>query len=415
MAIASNTIKINSLVAKAAAKALRNKSVAVSRVRNDVADTYKVAGYKSGDTISIKLPPRYVVGSGSALSKQNTVQTSVTLTLNQKNIGIGFISDALTVTIDSLMQFLEPRMAQLMSQVETDFFSLYYYAQNLATPGAISNGIPAQWTGADINTFRVIADARARLSEKAIPTDDGELFLALAPAANAALTDAVKGLFQPVTEIAAQYKTGLLGTVSGFQAVESQNLPTHTCGTRALGAGAAVDGNQTGSSLLLKSVGNAKTINQGDQFTIAGVYAINPLTRASTGKLQVFTHVGTQQTSSAGGAVTLTISPSINVTAPGETVSAQAADSAAVTWMGDAGYTTQVNLGWHRMAAAVVFMPLTQYFPGADVASEIDPVSGINVRVVTQGQVDTDEVVQRVDLLYGFTVVRGEAMVRLQG
>jgi hypothetical protein len=414
MALASNTFVNNSLLAKVSAKALRNKAVFYSRIRNDVAETYKVPGYQSGDTISIKLPPRYVSATGAAISKNNTVQTTVTLTVAQRNIGIGATSQPLTTTIDGLTQFLEPLMAQLMTDFDKDAATaLYYGAENLVTPGAISATTgPAAWTGADVSTRAPLGQARARLTEKAIP-DDGKRYGALTPSAMAAITDTNASLFNPVMEIANQFKTGLLGTYNGIQWVESALLPRHTTGTRT-NVTPLVDGaSQVGASLLLKGAGNTVTVTKGDQFVLAGVNAINPLTRVSTGKLQVFT-VTANGTTSAGGAITLAIAPAINVTSPGQTVSATAADGATVTWMGAASTSTDVNLVWHEEGGVACFLPLTTDFPGADAAQSSEPDTGVAVRVMKQGNIETDEVVWRADILYAFAKVRGEAIVRVQ-
>lgn len=414
MPAASNTFVSSSILSKFGAKALRNKTVVYSRVRNDVADAYKVAGYKSGDTITIKLPPRYVSATGAAINKNDTVQSTVSLTLAQRNIAIGALSLPKTVTIDGMTQFLEPIMSQLATDMDKDGLNvLYYGAENLVTPGAISSTTgPAAWTGADVSSKTSLGQAGARLTEKALP-DDGDRFGALTPSSMAAVTDSNATLFNPVGDIAAQYRTGLLGMYNGIQFVQSAVLPRHTNGTRT-NTTPLVDGTQTGSSLLLKGAGNAVTINRGDQFVIANVFAINPLTRTSTGKLQVFT-VTANATASAGGAVTVSIAPAINVTAPGQTVSASAAGDSAVTWMGAASAQSDVNLVWHREAAAGVMLPLNTDTPGAETSQMTDAESGMTVRVTKQYDAETDETVFRADILYGFARIRGDAVVRIQG
>lgn len=412
---ATNTFVSSSILSRFGAKALRNTTVVYSRVRTDVADAFKVPGYKSGDTITVKLPPRYTSATGAAINKQNTVQSSVSLTLVQRNIGIGVQSLPKTVTIDGMTQFLEPIMAQLATDMDKDGMNvLYYGAENLVTPGAISNTTgPAAWTGADVSARGVLGQAAARLSEKAIP-DDGQRFGALAPAAMAALSDSNSSLFNPVAQISDQYRTGLIGTYNGIQWVQSAVVPRHTNGTRVATGAAQVDGNQTGASLLLKSVSPATgTVNRGDQCVIDGVFAVNPLTRTSTGKLQVFTVLA--NATAAAGAVTLSIAPAIVVSGTGQTVTAQAGNNAAVSFMGAASASTDVNLAWHREAAAAVMMPLNADTPGAETSQMTDAESGMTVRVTKKYEMDDDETVWRADILYGFAKVRGEAIVRIQG
>lgn len=413
MPAASNSFKVSDLIARAALRVLRNNFTLASRSLNNVASTFGVTGFKSGDTIRIKVPPRYISATGAAIQKNDTTENTVSLTLVQRNIGLGVLSKDATLSIEGLEQFVAPVMAQMAADIDKDGYALYYKAENLVTPGAYTAGNPAQWSGADIATLRPFLDAKARLMEKSAPAD-GNFFAAVTPAASAGLVDGLKSLFQAADEIADQYKRGLMGMAAGFTFVESQSLPTHVNGTRTQAANPAIDGNQTGSSILLKSLGNAVTINRGDQFTIAGVFSINPLTRTATNKLQVFT-VQTTVTSTALGAATVDVVPAINVTAPNQTVSAQAGNNAVVTWMGANGVATDVNLAWHKDSMMVAFFDLDSDLPGAEAGKARDPETGLTVRVAKQYNAETDEVVFRADTLYGWQMVRGSLACRVQG
>lgn len=413
MAVASNTLLTDDIITNEALAVLRNQFVLASRALRPVDDLFGQVGMKAGDTIRVRIPVRYVSATGSAINKQNSTETNTNITLLQRNIGMGFTSKDRTLSIDDFSdRFVKPAMAQLASDIDSDGFALFYKVPNLVTPGNYTNGIPAAFTGADVSTLRPFLDAGARLTEQAAPIDDNR-YVAITPGSQAGVIDGLKGLFQSATEIAEQYKRGLMGIAAGFEWAVSQTLPSFTTGTRT-NTTPLIDGNQTGSSLLLKGAGNAVTIKQGDQFTIGGVYAINPLTRAATNKLQVFS-VQANVTSGAGGDVTVSVVPSINVTAPNQTVSAQAANNATVTWMGGAGVTTDVNLAWHRDAFMVAFCQLTSDLSGADASVASDPESGISVRLVKQYNAETDEQVTRLDVLYGWQVVRPTLACRIQG
>ena len=412
MALASNTLLTNDLITRQALRVLRNQFVLASRALRNVDDLFGKTGLKAGATVRVRVPVRYASATGAAVQKNNSTETNTSITLVQRNIGIGFTSIDRTLSIDDFNdRFIKPAMAQLASDIDADGFALYYKAQNLVTPGSYSSGSPAAWTGTDVSTLRPFLDAKARLVEKAVPAD-GDMFVAVTPAASAGLVDGLKTLFQSASEIADQYKRGLMGMAAGFQFVEAQTLPTHTAGTRT-NVTPLVDGAQTGASLLIKGAGNAVTYKVGDQFTISGVYAINPLTRSATNKLQVFT-VQTLATTSAGGAATLSITPSINVTSPNQTVSAGAADGATIVNMGGAGVATDVNLAWHKSAVLVAFADLETDLPGAEASKMTDPESGITLRMVGQHNVETDETVYRLDVLYGWAIVRGEHVCRVQ-
>lgn len=413
MAIASNTLLTNDLITRQALRILRNKFVLASRALRNVDDLFGKVGMKAGDTVRVRIPVRYTSATGAAINKNNSTETQTSITLTQRNIGMGFLTKDRTLSIDDFTKrFIEPAMAQLASDIDQDGFALYYKSTNLVTPGSYSNGNPAAFTGADVATLRPFLDAKARMVEQAAPDDD-KMYVAVTPSATAAVVDGLKSLFQSASEIADQYKRGLMGMAAGFQWVQTQTLPTHTTGTRT-NTTPLIDGNQTGSSILMKGAGNAVTITRGDQFTISGVYAINPLTRAATNKLQVFT-VQAAKTTSAGGAVTVDVLPSISVTAPNQTVSAQAADGATVTWMGANGVSTEVNFAWHESAVLVAFCDLDTDLPGAEASKMTDPESGITLRLVGQYENGTDEVVWRLDVLYGWQIVRPQHTCRIQG
>ncbi len=413
MAISSNTLLTNDLITRQALRILRNQFVLASRCLRNVDDLFGKTGMKAGDTVRVRIPVRYVSATGAAVNKNNSVETQTSITLTQRNIGMGFLTKDRTLSIDDFSKrFIEPAMAQLAADIDQDGFAIYYKANNLVTPGSYSSGSPAAFTGADVGTLRPFLDAKARLTEQAVPKDD-KLYAAVTPSCSAAMVDGLKSLFQSATEIADQYKRGLMGLAAGMQFVENQSYPSFTTGTRAA-TGAAVDGTQTGSSLLLKSAGNAKTYVRGDQFTIAGVYAINPLTRVATNKLQIFT-VQTTVTSGAGGDVTLSISPSINVTAPNQTVSASAVGDSAIVMIGAASVSSEVNMVWHESAVLVAFCDLDTDLPGAEASKMTDPESGITLRMVGKYDIDTDEVVYRLDVLYGWQIVRAQHVARVQG
>ena len=414
MAIASNTLLTDDIITNEALAVLRNQFVLASRSLRPVDDLFGQTGMKAGDTIRVRVPVRYTSATGAAVNKQNSVETNTNIQLIQRNIGMGFSSKDRTLSIDDFSsRFIAPAMAQLASDIDADGFALYYKATNLVTPGNYTAGVPAAWTGADVSTLRPFLDAGARLTEQAAPIDD-ERYVALTPGANAGVVDGLKGLFQAADRIADQYKRGLMGIAAGFQWVVAQTLPSFTSGTRT-NVTPLIDGaGQTGTSILMKGTGNAVTVKQGDQFVIGGVYSINPLTRVATNKLQVFT-VQANATSNAGGALTVSVLPSINVTAPNQTVSATAADGATVTWMGAASTTTDINLAWHKNAMMVAFCQLTSDLSGADASVATDPESGISVRLVKQYNAETDEQVTRLDVLYGWQMVRPSLVCRIQG
>lgn len=410
---ATNALLTNLAITNEALLVLRNQFVLVPRAAQTIDSMFGKVGHKNGDTVNIRIPVRYKSAQQSAINLNNTTETNTSLQLLQRNIAVDFSTEDLKLKMDMFSdRILKPQMAQLASDIDQDGFKLFYQGAGLVTPGAYSSGAPAAFTGADVATLRPFLDAQARLDDQAAPRDDNR-YAALTPSATAGVVDGLKSLFQSATEIAEQYKRGLMGLAAGLQFVMTQTLPTFTCGSRAA-TGSTVNGSGnpvTGSTIVLGGA-NSGTITQGDQFTIAGVYAINPLTRVATNKLQVFTVQS--GTSFSGNAATVSVLPTISVTAPNETVSAAAADGAAITFVGAANVTTDVNLVWHKDAFMVAFCDLPTDLPGAEAYIAKDPESGISIRFAKQYDPQLDVVYHRADVLYGWKMVRPQLAVRVQ-
>ena len=153
-------------------------------------------------------------------------------------------------------------------------------------------------------------------------------------------------------------------------------------------------------------------------FTIAGVKAVNPVPgEGTTGKtvmpyLQQFTVIS-DATSDGTGNATLTISPAIITSGPFQTVDAAPADNAAITVLGTASTAYPQNLGFHKNAFALVTCPLQMPDGAAFKARESH--NGLSIRVVKDYDIDTDEDVIRLDILYGRKAIYPDLACRLWG
>jgi hypothetical protein len=193
----------------------------------------------------------------------------------------------------------------------------------------------------------------------------------------------------------------------------SQSVKQFTTGSRTNGAVNGAVSTQGAESIAIDGVGNAATIEAGDIFTIAGVFAVNPQTRESTGSLQQFV-VTADATANGSGEVTVDISPSIYTSANAlATVNSFPANDAVVTFLGSASTAYPQNLVYHR--DAITFATADLLLPqGVDLASR-QVHNGISMRVVRQYDINNDRMPCRIDVLYGFGVIRPEMAVRLWG
>jgi hypothetical protein len=85
-------------------------------------DQYAKTGAKIGTDLKIRTPNQYVVRKGASLSAQDTVESSVTLTVaSQYGVDLNFTSVDLTLSLDDFSKrIIDPAMAVLAANIEGD-------------------------------------------------------------------------------------------------------------------------------------------------------------------------------------------------------------------------------------------------------------------------------------------------------
>ena len=400
----ANSLLTIDMITRKALEILENNLVLTRNVNRQYDDSFAVEGAKIGSTLRIRLPDRALVTDGAALQVQNDNEQFTTLTVaSQKHIGVNFTSAELTMQLDDFAErVLKPRISQLASSIDADvansFNGIY---QSVGTPGTTPG------------TSLVLLQAQQKLNEAAATMMPR--FATVNPAANAALVEGMKGLFNPTSTISSQFKNGMMGEgVLGYDEINmSQSIKQFTTGTRTNGAVNGTISTEGAASIVIDGLGNAGTVKKGDVFTIAGVYAVNPQTRESTGSLQQFV-VTADVTASAGGEATVEISPAIYTSANAlATVASFPQNNDVVTFIGSASTAYPQNLVYHR--DAISFATADLLLPqGVDMASR-QVHNGISMRVVRQYDINNDRMPCRIDVLYGYSVIRPEMAVRLWG
>jgi hypothetical protein len=194
----------------------------------------------------------------------------------------------------------------------------------------------------------------------------------------------------------------------------SQSIKVHTNGTRTNGTVGTTVTAQGQATIDLAGLGASNTLRAGDVFNVAGVFAVNPQTRETTGQLQDFV-VLLDQTATGGGAASgVSISPPMFTAEQAlATVTAFPQSGAVVTFRGTAGQQSPQNLVYHKdaitMATADLLLP-----QGVDMASR-QVHNGISMRIVRQYDINNDRMPCRVDVLYGYSLLRGPMATRLWG
>jgi len=392
------------MITRKALEILENNLVITRNVNRQYDNSYAVEGAKIGTTLRIRLPDRALVTDGAALQVQDDNEQFTTLTVaSQKHIGVNFTTAEMTMQLDDFAErVLKPRISQLAASIDADvansFNSIY---QSVGTPGTTPS------------TTAVLLAAQQKLNEAAAVMSPR--YVTVNPAANAALIEGMKGLFNPVSTISAQFKNGMFGEgILGFNELNmSQSIKQFTTGTRTGAHTVTTTVTAQGTSSIAITGTGSQTIKKGDVFTINGVFAVNPQTRESTGSLQQF--VVTEDVAASGGAyAAVKISPAIYTSSVAlATVSSfpQAGDT--ITFLGGASTQYPQNLVYHK--DAIAFATADLLMPqGVDMASR-QVHNGISMRVVRQYDINNDRMPCRIDVLYGYNVIRPQMAVRLWG
>jgi hypothetical protein len=338
---------------------------------------------------------------------QDDNEQYTTLTVaSQKHIGVNFTSAELTMQLDDFAErVLKPRISQLASSIDADVASSY---QSIYSTVGTAGTTPA--------TSLVLLQAQQKLNEYASPM--GNRYATVNPAANAGLVEGMKGFFNPTDTISRQFKQGMMGTgVLGYDEINmSQSVRQFTTGSRALTDTILVNGavsTQGQATISLDGGTGSATVLVGDVFTVAGVYSVNPQTRESTGSLQQFV-VTAANTASSGAWTSIAVQPAMYTSGNAlATINAFPADNAVVTFVGTASTAYPQNLVYQK--DAITFATADLLLPqGVDMASR-QVHNGISLRVVRQYDINNDRMPCRIDVLYGFSVIRPQMAVRVWG
>lgn len=410
----ANSVLTIDVIAKEALMILDNELNAAKKVHRGLESEFGNAmnGYNAGDTVSIKRPTDFTVRTGANASAQDVVEGKVALTVDQQvGVDFAFTSAELTLDIKELSsRVIRPAMVQLANKIDASVLALYKHVPNwVGTPGQV------------VNSFADFAKAPERLTEMAAMGEGRSAFLSpqdhwglLGSQTALYIQDAAKGA----------YRSGSLGTIAGVDTFEAQNVQTHTVGV-ATGTPLVNGGSQVSTyasvkdtmtqSLITDGWTNSTTgiLKAGDVITIANVYAVNPVTKATLPFLKQFVVTADADSGASTGPATLTIYPAIITSGAFQNVSAAPADNAAITVLGTGGTGYRQNMVFQKNAFALAIVPMVKPPGAVDVARE--SYKGTSVRLIPFYNGSTDVSTFRLDLLYGVKAIDPRLATRLSG
>jgi hypothetical protein len=392
----ANTLLTIDMITRIAVRLWKNTNSFMRNVNTQYDDQYAVVGAKIGSQLRIRLPVDYTVGSGSAISFQDTAENYTTMTMaTQNNVGMSFPQIDLTLKVDDFAdRYIAPAVNNLAGTVAVGVMS--------GAEGGVSNYVDNTAGGAIISpTSTTILTANAILHTQSAPAMNHRLVVN--PYTDSRVTASLAGLFNPASDISDQYRSGSMKNALGFDWMMDQTVLIHTPGT--FSAGTVNGANQSGTTLVTNAI--TGTLKKGDIITIAGVNGVNRIEKQSYGAARQFVVLADVATSGTS----ISIYPALIPPGVGgaqvqyQTVDASPANSAAISLASPASTAYRKNIAFVpdaiTMATADLEIP-----PNVEAARhELDGVSMLMTRqyIIGTGQTGT-----RLDVVWGALWLRPE-------
>lgn len=403
----ANTLLTIDKITKECLRLAHEKATFLGTINRQFDSSWSSEG-KTGDTLRIRLPSQYTRRQGSrVMDVQDSEQQKTTLVRStQDGVDMRFNSRELALDLDSFSKIhLEPAMAALISGIESDVLQ--------GCTKAVYN--VAGTAGTAITDLTVPGAARAKLNQFLAPKDNNRS-IQMDSVTMGGLVNGLKGLFQDSAQIKDQYREGMVGRTAMADYYENERVWSMANGSDVTGttdatSAAVTDG---GSSITYDATASI-SVSVGQVFTVAGVYACHPETKSAYNFLQQFV------ITALPGSRVMTVSPSIFLTGPkmnvvsstGAALATTAFNNQTLTFVGSASTNYVQNLMYHKDA----FTFATAELPLMNSAEKCvrQTYDGISLRVWQDSDIRNDELLTRIDVLYGYAAIRPQWACRMIG
>lgn len=397
----ANALLTINMITREAVRLWKNSNAFLQNVDMQYDESFAVNGAKIGTALRIRLPNDFTVATGPALSVQDTSEQSTTLVLaTQKHVDVSYSTAERTMSLDDYSRrVLAPMVNNLAGAVALDLMT--------GVEGGICNFVANQDAGGNIISPIASTYLRggAALDNNSAPLASRKVVNS--PDTEATVVATLSGLLNPAAEISRQYVTGKMYDALGFIWMKDQTTLAHTNGALAQGSATVNGAGQTGLNLTVNAL--AAGLNIGDIITIAGVRAVNRITKQTLGKLRQFVVTANV----AAGATTIPIYPAIVPAVGGQavqyqTVDASPADAAAVNPTNSLAASVQYTKNFAYAPEAVTLATADLEMPKNVHEAARESFDGVSMRMVTDYFIGTDQLITRLDVLYGYLWIRPE-------
>lgn len=389
------------VIAKEALMHVKNNSVFIKD--GLVHTAYKNEFVKIGNKVTVRKPPMFQAVDGPDITssgRTTIVEPSTEIEIAfHKTVAWDYSVGELTLDLNKYSKsHIQGAAIQLSNAVDVAMALQYKYI-----PNAVGTA------GTSPSTFETLGDLATRLDDMACPV--GNRRLILNPKANWKMANALKGLFLADT-VRELVKGGKLGNLAGMDIYTDQNIQVHTAGTCSGALVKTTMDKDTADLGVVTSDTGTGTLKAGDIITIAGVYAVNPVSKAKLDFLRQFTVLEDVADVSNGS---IKISPKICmsddiVQGPAyQNVSKYPEDGDAITVIGD----HTANMAFHRNALALCTVPI-QLPDSCNWKSQVED-DGISISLSKGYDINTLKETVRLDIKFGVKVLAEDQCCRLLG
>lgn len=395
----ANSLLTISMITREAIELFVNSNAFLKHVDRQYDKEFGIEGKKIGSQLRVRLPNDYIVTTGPDINVQDTSEQQTVLTMStQKHVDVSFTTAQKLLSLDDFSErILYPMMNNLAGGVAADIMS--------GVEGGICN-IAANFDDAGViltPNSGTYLDAGATLKENSAPLIGKKVIND--PRTEARVVQSLSGLLNPGSAISDQYYEGVMYRALGALWFSDQTVIKHTTGSFSAG-GTVNQAGQSGSSLVVNAI--TGTLKKGDIITVAGVNAVNRVTKQDSGTLRQF--VVTADVPNGGTAISIypaIIPPNLGNAVQYQTVAASPANGAAVALVTLASSVYRKNFMYvpQMVTMATGDLPLPEKGIVEGTRENYDQVS---MRAITDYQIGTDQLITRLDVLYGYLFVRPE-------
>ena len=414
----ANTLSVIDQITRESLRVAHEKLTFIGTIDRSYDSSYANSGAKIGDTLRVRNPNQYVRRKGSRVmdvQDQNESSQNVTVA-TQDGVDMKFNSAELSLSIDELSKrYIEPAVSVLVSGIEGDVLtSLTKDVYQLSgTAGSVVGA------SADISA---ITDARAKLNQQLAPKD-GNRSVQFDSVTMGTIVNGIQGLFHDGPQVAKSFREGFIGRNAMANFYENEKTYVQANGTDSdvvwavddvtrLAAGDASD-NAGVSSLNFDAMGTVVPA-VGTVFTIDAMFDVHPETKVAYQHLKqlTITSVGAIATNQA----VISFSPTLYVAGAKQNISSSDGTFAiledeATVQFGAASASLQQNLMYHKDAFTFVTADLPIMDDAIRCVRRVQ--DGLSIRCWQGSDIKNDELLLRLDILYGSKALRPEWACRI--